>query len=508
MRGAYGSIILALLVAVGLLCLAAPAAASQASEKGEQPPADPRALTFPALEFEAPKAERAVLANGMVVYTLEDHFLPMISIVSAIKTGEIYVPAEKAGLGALTGYVMRTGGTKRMTPDEVDKALEYVAASVTVDVSRERGTARMFCLKKDLDSTLRIFADVLISPTLAQEKIDKRKKELMESFRRENDRPDEIVGREFRKLIYTEHPYARRVTGYPDTIRKITREDLVAFHEKYFHPNNMILGVSGDFEKEQMLQKLREVFGEWEKEDIDFPCVPELREDFQRSVNYIKKDLVQSSVLLGHLGLERLNPDFYAVSVMNFILGGDFTSRLVESVRAKAGLAYSVGSVFQMPRYKGMFICYFETASAKTHLAAEKVIAELSRICSETVPPEEFKRAKDSISNSFVFKFTTSRSIVDQLVSIEYEGLPRDYLDTYLDKIAGVTPDDVLRVAKTYIHPERITLLVVGSDEALKSFPERWGKFNVVELSAADDSAGPVSGEQPQRRDQGPRPTL
>lgn len=489
MRGANVSKVLISLIGLALLCLCVSVVACQAAEKAASPASggiDPRALKFPPLEFRAPRAERTVLANGMVVYTLEDHLLPIVNITSAVRTGEIYVSAEKAGLAALTGYVMRTGGTKKMTPDEVDKALEYVAASVNVDIGRERGTAAMFCLKKDLDSTLRIFADVLMSPIFVQDKIDKRKKELMESFRRENDEPDEIVGREFRKLIYRNHPYARRITGYPDTIETITREDLVAFHAKFFHPNNIILGISGDFEKEQMLEKLKTVFADWKKGKIDFPSVAEIPEKSERCLSFIKKEISQSNVLLGHIGLERLNPDFYAVSVMNFVLGGDFTSRLVESVRTKAGLAYSVGSVFQTPRYKGMFICYFETAASKTALAVEKTIAELRRIRSEKVPAEEFKRAKDSISNRFVFNFTTSRAVVNRLVSIEYEGLPRDYLDTYLDRIAAVTPDDVLRVAKEYIDPDRITLLVVGNGEARKSFGKSWGEFNTIELSGLE----------------------
>ncbi len=456
------------------------------SDEAEQPRVDPRSLKFPPLEFKAPKADRTVFPNGMIVYTLEDHFLPVIGITSAINTGGIYVPADKAGLASLTGDVMRTGGTKNMTPDGVDKALEYVAASVSVDIDRERGTGSMFCLKKDLDSTLRIFGDILMHPEFSQEKIGKRKNELMESFRRENDEPEDIVRREFRKLVYKDHPYARRVTGYPDTVRKITRDDLVAFHKKYFHPNNMILGVAGDFEKEEMLAKLNEVFGKWEKSKIEFPPVPEVPEKSGRSVNFIKKDINQSNVRLGHFALERLNPDYYAVTVLNFILGGDFTSRLVESVRTKAGLAYSVGSAFQMPRFKGIFVAGFETASSKTHLAVEKVLEELNRIRTEQVPPDEFKRAKDAISNRFVFEFTTSRSVVENLVSIEFKGLPRDYLDTYLDKIAAVTAEDVLRVAKKYIHPDKITLLVVGNDEALKSFPQGWGEFAVIELSALE----------------------
>ncbi len=466
-------------IILALFC-AGPAAAGEPA----QPSAvDPRKMEFPPLEFKAPKADRTVLPNGMVVYALEDHLLPIINITSAVNVGEIYVPAEKAGLASLTGDIMRTGGTKKMTGDEVDEALEYVAASVGVDIDRERGTASMFCLKKDFDSTLALFADILMHPRFAQDKIDKRKKELMESFRRENDLPDEIAGREFRKLIYEKHPYARRTTGYPDTIETITRDDVVAFHAKFFHPNNVILGASGDFDRDEMLRKLKQVFADWKNEKIDFPPVGALPEDFSRSLNFIKKDINQSNVLLGHLGLERLNPDFYAVTVMNFILGEDFTSRLVESVRTKDGLAYSVGSEFELPRYKGMFVCYFQTANPQSFGAVEKTLAELDRIRTEKVPPEEFKRAKDSLSNRFVFNFATASGIVSRFVSIEFEGLPRDYFDTYLDKIAAITPDHILRVANKYIHPDKITLLVVGNDEAPKSFPETWGKFNVIELS-------------------------
>jgi predicted Zn-dependent peptidase len=476
-------------IILALFC-AGPAAAGEPAQSSA---VDPRKMEFPPLEFKVPKADRTVLPNGMVVYALEDHLLPIINITSAVNVGEIYVLAEKAGLASLTGDIMRTGGTKKMTGDEVDEALEYVAASVSVDIDRERGTASMFCLKKDFDSTLALFADILMHPRFAQDKIDKRKKELMESFRRENDLPDEIAGREFRKLIYKEHPYARRTTGYPDTVEKISREDLVAFHAKFFHPNNVILGVSGDFERQEMLEKLRGAFADWKNEKIDFPPVAALPEDFQRSLNFIKKDINQSNVLLGHLGLERLNPDFYAVTVMNFILGEDFTSRLVESVRTKGGLAYSVGSDFLMPRYKGMFVCYFQTANPQSFGAVEKTLAELERIRTEKVPPEEFKRAKDAISNRFVFNFATASGIVSRFVSIEFEGLPRDYFDTYLDKIAAITPDDILRVANKYIHPDKITLLVVGNDEAPKSFPETWGKFNVIELSSPASDEPPAS---------------
>lgn len=465
---------------------------------------DPRTLQAPPLEFKVPAVERLVMANGMVVYLMEDHLLPLVKVYALIRTGEIYEPAEKAGLASLTGAVMRTGGTDAMTPDELNDALEFVAARVEVSIERERGVATLDVLTKDLDTALGIFADILRRPRFDEAKIALRKAELAEEFRRENDDPQEMLFREFRELLYGRHPYARRVTGYPETVAVITREDLLEFHRRFLHPNAIILGVSGDFERDAMLAKLEQVFGDWSRADLDLPEPPPIPTTLERALRFVEKDLVQSNIVIGHLGIDRLDPDYYAAYVLNEILGGSgFNSRLVEDVRTKAGLAYDVGSNFQAPRYTGFFFAYCFTKTATTPQAVLMILDELDRVRREPVSDEEFDRAKRSIENQFVFRFETAEWIVEQKAELEYAGLPMDYLERYLDIIRAVTKEDLMRVAQRLLHPDRATILVIGKPEAIRGFPADFGPFEPLELERTPLS-GPPRGVVPTPTDEGP----
>ncbi len=441
-------------------------------------------LKFKPLEFIPPKAERMVLDNGMILYLLEDHSLPLFHITARFRTGAIYEPAEKAGLAALTGDVIRSGGTKSRTDEQINEELEYIAASVETGISRESGSASLSVLKKDIDKGLEVFADVLMNPAFPEDKIKKSKDELMESFRRENDSPHRIIFREFRKLAYDKnHPYSRKVDGEPETIERITRDDMIAFHKKYFRPNNVIMGISGDFNKNELIEKLKTVFASWEKAEIDFPEVPKVAETFQPSVNYVEKDITQANLVFGHIGINRLNPDYFPVTIMNFILGGGgFASRMVAKIRSTEGLAYSVRSTFQAPRDLGLFFVFCQTKLETTAKAISLALDEIRKIQATPVDDEELVLAKDTYANKFIFRFTTSSSIVAQMVSIEYQGLPLDYLDTYVGNVKAVTKDDVLRVAKKYMHPDKMVLLVIGNKEKFDKPLSEFGKVNTIEL--------------------------
>jgi len=478
-------------------CGEAPRSAEPTARTDWSKVVDPRTLEAEPLEFKVPGVERLVLENGLVVYLMEDHMLPLVKIYAAVRTGAIYEPPEKAGLAALTGEVMRTGGTETMLPDEVNEALEFVAAEIEVSIEREKGVASLDLLRKDLDVGLRIFADVLRRPRFDEAKIALRKAELAEEFRRENDDPEEILFREFRELLYGEHPYARRVIGAPETVAAIGRDDLAAFHGRFFHPNNIIMGVSGDFERDEMLAKLNAVFGDWPRAELDIPEPPPVPATFARSLNFIEKDLVQSNIIIGHLGIDRLDPDYYAAYVLNYILGGSgFNSRLMEEVRTKAGLAYAVGSYFYAPRYTGFFFAYCFTKTEKTEEAVCMILDELERVRREEVTDEEFARAKKAIENQFVFRFETAERIVEQKVEIEYAGLPMDYLERYLDIIRALTKADLVRVAERLLHPDRATVLVIGTPEAIDGFPEGFGAFQPATIEAAPaETAAPTANE-------------
>ncbi|MCF6148350.1 MAG: insulinase family protein [Candidatus Kuenenia sp.] len=439
---------------------------------------------FTPLDFNPPKAERLVLENGMILYLLEDHDLPIINMTAQIRTGAVYEPMEKAGLASLTGEVIRSGGTKSMPPDKMNEELEFMAASVETSIGRESGSASLSVLKKDLDKGLKIFADILRNPAFPEDKIRMKKDEAIESIRRENDRPQQIAGREFRKIIYENiHPYSRRVDGTLESIEKITRKDMIAFHKNFFRPNNIILGISGDFDKKTMIEKLNEVFKGWKKEDIDFPEVPKVKNELNKSVNYVSKDINQANVIMGHLGIHRKSPDYFPIEIMNFILGGSgFTARITSRIRSDEGLAYSAFSNFQTSQDLGIFYVMCQTKLNSTHRAISIALEEIEKMRSTLVDNEELMHAKETIVNQFVFRFTTSASIVAQMVDIEYEGLPLDYLETYVDNIQAVTIEDIQRVAKKYLHPDKISILVVGNKDKFDKPLDTFGKVNEIAL--------------------------
>lgn len=426
---------------------------------------DPRHMKFSELKFSPPKPERVTLDNGMTVFLLEDHELPTVDAYAAIRTGSIYEPADKVGLASLVGMVIRSGGTRNIPADKLDEELEFLAASMETSIGEELGTVSLSVMKKDLDRGLQLFADVLRSPAFAEDRITVAKNALKEVILRRNDIPAQLARIEFEKLIYgPHHPLARIPTA--DTVDRITRDDLVAFHQKYFHPNTMILGVTGDFQKEEMIAKLKEVFKGWEKVEVGYPAVEPVKLEFKKSVNLIDRPINQTNVRIGQIGVKRSNPDYFALSVMNSILGSGFHSRLVNQIRTKMGLAYAVGSAL-VPgdRDYGLFYMPFETKTESTVKAIEAAIAEVKRMQNELVTEEELRTAKDVVLNSFVFEFNNSAQIVARRVNYYYFGLPDDYLETYRDKIAKVTREDLQRTAQQYLHPEAFVILAVGDSK-------------------------------------------
>lgn len=446
---------------------------------------DPRKMTFPPLNFKVPAAERVVLDNGMILYLLADRELPLVSIQAYIGTGRVYEPADKTGLAGLTGSVLRGGGTALTPAEELDDELEFMASSVEAGISDDIGTVSMSCLKKNLDRTLELFAQVLTMPAFRNDRVEQGKNLMIENIRRQNDDPKEVADRELLKAIYRNHPLGR----YPtiESVSSLTRDDLVAFHARYFHPNNIILAVSGDFQRAEILDTLRKAFAGWKKRDISLPRVPDPVPTSKPEVLLVKKDIDQTVIRMGHLGIEKNNPDLYAVSVMNTILGGNgFSSRLLSVIRAKEGLAYNVESSFRAGRrFPGTFTAETETKSATTAKAIglmEGIITDMTR---QPVSDDELSLARESIINSFIFAFTTPASVVAQQARLEYYGYPQGYLENYRKNIAQVTKSDVLRVARKYLHPGRLILVVVGDEKKFDKPLSTFGEVQPVVLEPA-----------------------
>jgi len=421
-------------------------------------------LKYPKLgDIEIPKVERVTTASGMQLFLVEDHELPLINMSAMIRTGSVYEPADKVGLAAITGAVMRTGGTISKTGDEIDEQLEQIAASVETSIGLNSGYASMSVLKEDVDTALAILADVLMNPAFREDKIELAKIQHRSAIARRNDQVFQIAGREFDKLIYGPDSGYARHTEYA-TIDSISRDDLIAFHRKFYHPNNVMLSVCGDFDTKQIVKKIEQAFAGWKKADVEVPAVPQVNYEFRPTVNVIHKDDInQANIRLGHIGCLMSNPDYFALIVMNRILGVGFTSRLFRNVRSREGLAYSVfGNYSADYDHPGVFYVGCQTKSQSTVYAIRAMVQEVKKMTEGEVTDEELAIAKESYLNSFVFNFDSKGEIVSRLMTYEYFGYPADFLEKTKANVEKVTKADVLRVAREHLKPDKMQILAVG----------------------------------------------
>ena len=325
----------------------------------------PRTMTFAPLKFEIPKSQRAVLKNGMVVYLLEDHELPLVNMTAYINVGGIYEPAEKTGLAGITGAVMRSGGTRTTPPEKLDAELEFMASAIESSIGSESGNLSLATLAKNLDRTMELFAQVLISPEFRDDRVTVALNKTIEALRRQNDDPKEVADRELKKALYAGHPLGRVPTI--DTVKRITRSDLQEFHRRYYRPGTIILAVSGDFRKDELLARLEGLFGSWKNEPVDFPAVGAPAAEAKPEILLVRKEVSQSVIRMGEMGIDKNSPDLHALRVLDYILGGGFTSRLVQEVRSNQGLAYNVDSTVDVGRrFTGTILAETETKTGST----------------------------------------------------------------------------------------------------------------------------------------------
>ncbi len=436
---------------------------------------------YPDIKWSVPKVgqevSREVLDNGMILFMMEDHHLPLFNISVRFRCGEAYEPTKRMAIPDITGTVMRSGGTTNIGPDSLNTLLESLGASVETSIGFESGRASVSVLSKDIELGIKILADILRNPAFPEDKIEIIKAQYKNSIKRRNDRPASILSREFSHRIYGEHPEGR-ITEWA-YIKDVTRDDLVAYHQKYFAPNNMMMGITGDFDAKEVKKLLAKYMGDWKQKDIELPKLEKVENKATPGVFQVFKDISQSNIRFGHLGVNWDNEDRFAISVMNYILGGgSFTSRMTTKVRSDEGLAYSVGCRYETgSRDLGTYFAYCQTKSETTYKAMRLMMDEIEGIRDGLVTEEELASAKDSYINRYVFNFTSASQIVGRLMGLEFNGRPGDLLETYIGSIRKVTRKDVLRVAQKYLKPEDLTFVVVGNPENFDGSLEEFGKI-------------------------------
>ena len=446
---------------------------------GQKSPKDK--FIFPTLNpIKMPQIETVTLKNGIKLFLVEDHEYPTIDMRAMVRIGSVFEPSSKIGLASITGSVLRTGGTASMTGDEIDKELETMAASVSTGIGQTSGYIMVSVLKEDIDRALEILADILMNPAFQEDKIRLAKIQQKTAISRRNDDIGGIAYREFDKIIYgKDSPYAR----HPEyaTIEAITRDDIVSFYKKYFYPNNTTMAVWGDFDSKDMEAKIRKALENWKAADVKIPSLPKVDYEYKYTVNFIDKpDVNQSHIMLGHIGGLMDNPDYPALSVMNSILSYE---RMFKKIRTDEGLAYSVwgryGAGYQV---RGAFSCGAQTKSESTVYAIELMFKELKRIMEEDVSDEELAKAKDEYLNSYVFNFDSKAKVVNRLMTYDFFGYPLNFTEKVKKGVEKVTKKDVRRVARKYLRPDKVQILVVGKKDDFDKPLSTLGEVNVIDI--------------------------
>jgi zinc protease len=437
---------------------------------------------LPAFKPQEPK--RFELSNGMIIFLQEDHELPLIDGTIMIRGGNTEIPNDKAGMIGMYGSVWRLGGTEKLTGDQMDEFLESRAARVSTGGSMDSTSLSWSCLKDDFNDVFNLAVDLLQHPAFREDKLNLAKTQARSGISRRNDDTDSIVSREMSKIAYgADSPYGR--TPEYDTIAAITRDDLVSFHKAHVYPNNMIVGVTGDFDSAQMEAALRKAFEPLPKGPADKP--PKLQFPGPKPGVYFaeKSDVNQSAVRLFHRGIEKSNPDLFAIDVMDQIyFSGGFSSRMMNDIRTKRGLAYSAGGAMTAPyNHPGLFFLEAGTKSQSTVDAIQAIEELVRNMDKEPATETDLKRAKDSILNSFIFTVDSKDKILSERMTYEFYGFPADWLERYRAGIEKVTLPDVARVSKQYIHPDQLATLVVGNPSEFGKPLTTLGKVTTLDIT-------------------------
>ena len=409
-----------------------------------------------------PSVQRTVLPNRLVLLVCEDHSLPFVTIQLLIPSGSNKDPSGEEGLSYLTAKGLLLGTSKRNTA-AINEELDFIGASLHSSSGRDYATLNLRVLKKDLEKGLDLFMEVLTQPTFPEDEIKREVEKTLAAIQSAEDDPGEVAEKEFQKALFLASPYAHPVEGTRESLPRITRKTILRFVRTYYHPSHSILTIVGDMTSDEVKKKLLPRLISWPM--VEIPKRP-FQSTFAKGPKTVKinRNITQANMILGHQGVSRANPDYYALTVMNYILGGGgFSSRLVEEIRVKRGLAYSVGSFFDVGKYPGSFQIYLQTKNESAREATILSLQEMERIQKELVLEKDLERTKKYLIGSFPIRLDTQAKLANFFTQVEYYGLGLDYPKKYPTLINSITREEVLRVAQKYLHPKNTILVIVAN---------------------------------------------
>jgi predicted Zn-dependent peptidase len=434
----------------------------------------------PEPSFKVPPFKRFKLKNGLEVVLAEFHELPLIDLNLVVKSGGGANPADRAGLADMTARMLDEG-TKNRSALQIADETAQIGAALSCGSTWDASSVALSTLTKNLDTGLGLFADVILNPAFDAKEFARVRDNLLTAITRRKDSPPTVASLTLSRLLYgPKHPYGWPMTGVDASVKKLTPADLRAFYDANWRPNNAVLIVAGDVTEAALRPKLEAAFKSWKPRPVSARRLPAPQTAAAKTRIYLidKSDAPQSSIRVGEVGIERKNPDYFPVTVMNMIFGGGFY-RLDLNLREGKGWTYGARSSFESRKAAGPFAAGGEFVAPHTADSVGEILKELSGMRDADVTDAELARAKDQIVKSFPARFATRAQVAGQLAELAVFGLPDAYLTEYSKKIAAVSKDDVRRVARKYLTPDKLTIVVVGDE---KSLHEPLAKLAPVEL--------------------------
>lgn len=425
----------------------------------------PETLVYPPLNFTPPAATqyRTTLSDGTTLFMLPSHEFPLINLSISCMGGRNLDPANLAGLASMTTGMMRLGGTTTVSANEVDEKLDFMATNMSVRSQEWVSSASIDCLASNFDASLAILIDTLKNPGFDETKFKIARADALEGLKQRNDDAGSISAREWSYLcLGNDHFESRQPTGA--SLEAITVADMRTMAARIYHPGNMIISVTGDFDPKTLSAVVEKALAGWAKGAANSAPVGPTH-TIAPGVYYVQKAIPQGKVIIGLESIQRDNPDFYAYTMMNEILGGGgFSSRIMGRVRSDEGLAYSAGSSFRAGIfYPGVFRAGYESKSPTVALALKLIIEEFNKMRDQPVTAAELDIAKTSAIETFPSVFASKGAMLSVFVADEMTKRPAGYWDNYRAKISAVTADDIQRVAQKYLVPGKMAILIVGN---------------------------------------------
>jgi zinc protease len=476
----------AIAISVWLVAMTATTALGQQRQwPTERPPAP-----LPARDIKFPPYELQMLPNGLQVVAVLHHEQPVVNMRLLIRAGASSDPKNKLGLAHMAASLLDQG-TKTKSASELNDEIDFIGGAMGAGAGTDLTFVNIVVMKDSFEKGMRMLSDISRQPGFVQAEIDRQKQQTLSGLRVSLEDPEYVANSVFDRLVYGFHPYGLPESGTPDTVSSISRDDLVAYHQKNFLPNNAILAVVGDVTAEEAFATAKKVFGDWEKRDLPTQTFIDPPDPTRRVIVINKPDAVQTEVRVGHIGIARKHPDYMAVNLAIRILGGEGSNRLHQVLRTQRGLTYGAQANMDTLKESGDFEAETNTRSDATGEVLRLIVDEFWRIQRERVSEYELADAKAYLTGSFPLTIETPEAIAMQVVNVLFYGLPLDQLQTFRERVNAVTVDDIQRVARAYLRPDRLSVVLVGNAAAFTSqlTGVGFGSYETVELGELDLTA-------------------